>query len=334
MTASPAAAGGDAADAAADEALAGLLRALAARSYRFVTTTPLTHGRVLARRAGEIARDLRDVFGWNMLFDRACVEPGMLAAMERAGVLLVRGDLLQSAVRVATVGDTAFLHSAYPTVQDDSVFFGPDTYRFVRFIEQALQASAARASSGPVRVLDVGCGSGAGGIAAAQWLGRRGVAAELTLNDINPRALRFAAINAQVAGVPVALALGDAFRAVAGDFDLVISNPPYMADTRRRAYRDGGGGLGRELSVRIVAEALSRLAPGGQLLLYTGVAMTGAADPFLREVQPLLAAGGGTWSYAEIDPDVFGEELEAPAYAQAERIAAVGLIAARPREAP
>jgi hypothetical protein len=31
------------------------------------------------------------------------------------------------------------------------------------------------------------------------------------------------------------------------------------------------------------------------------------------------------WSYAEVDPDVFGEELETPAYADADRIAAVVL---------
>jgi len=85
--------------------------------------------------------------------------------------------------------------------------------------------------------------------------------------------------------------------------------------------------------VRIAAESLKRLAPGGQLLLYTGVAMVDGEDPFLAELQPLLAAPGFDWSYAEIDPDVFGEELERPVYAHIDRIAAVGLIATRATEA-
>jgi hypothetical protein len=35
-------------------------------------------------------------------------------------------------------------------------------------------------------------------------------------------------------------------------------------------------------------------------------------------------------AYGELDPDVFGEELDTPAYACAERIAAVGLVVQRP----
>ncbi|MDB5861659.1 MAG: SAM-dependent methyltransferase, partial [Ramlibacter sp.] len=177
-----------------------------------------------------------------------------------------------------------------------------------------------------LRVLDIGCGSGAGGIAFARLPGS---APDLTMNDINPRALEFAAANAAVAGVDAAYALGDALHAVHGAFDLVISNPPYMADPQHRAYRDGGAGLGRALSVRIAAQALSRLAPGGQLLLYTGVAMVDGADPFLAEMEPLLRRAEVEWSYSEIDPDVFGEELEAAPYDRADRIAAVGLVATR-----
>jgi hypothetical protein len=42
---------------------------------------------------------------------------------------------------------------------------------------------------------------------------------------------------------------------------------------------------------------------------------------------PRLTAGDLAWTYEEIDPDVFGEELEAPAYRAADRIAAVVLNA-------
>mgnify|MGYP001283916702 CR=1 FL=1 len=43
----------------------------------------------------------------------------------------------------------------------------------------------------------------------------------------------------------------------------------------------------------------------------------------------LLRAAPVAWTYEEVDPDVFGEELESPAYSTADRIAAVVLTATR-----
>jgi hypothetical protein len=44
-------------------------------------------------------------------------------------------------------------------------------------------------------------------------------------------------------------------------------------------------------------------------------------------LQPSLQLYASRFVYEEIDPDVFGEELDRPAYATADRIAAVGLTA-------
>ena len=52
-----------------DIALQTLLAQLKAADYRFTTPAPSTHRRVLTRRAGQVARDLIDVFGWNMRFE-------------------------------------------------------------------------------------------------------------------------------------------------------------------------------------------------------------------------------------------------------------------------
>ncbi|MES2191431.1 MAG: class I SAM-dependent methyltransferase [Pseudomonadota bacterium] len=319
-----------------------LLSELAASNYRFITPTPVTHQRVLAR-ATQASRSLRDIFGWNRPFTASDVRPQLLDIMAAAGVLHAAGDLLSSTVRVSSIGDDLFVHSAFPTVQENAVFFGPDTYRFARFIQQGLepagaapgtQANWATAVFGrelhPLRVLDVGCGSGAGGIVAARCIRHAGIPVTVTMNDINPLALRYTSVNATFAGIPVELAHGDALSAVSGEFDLVISNPPYLDDAAARAYRHGGARLGRALSVRIALEALQRLAPGGQLLLYTGVAIVDGVDPFIAELLPHLERAGCDFTYSEIDPDVFGEELERPVYAHADRIAAVGLTARCP----
>src|SRR5690606_1800990 len=132
----------------------------------------------------------------------------------------------------------------------DAVFFGPDTYRFCAFV--AREAPHARF------VVDVGCGSGAGGIVAARASG----AQKLVLADVNPRALCLSEVNATLAGQGAALVESDVLSHVSGAPDLVVANPPFMRDPSRRAYRDGGGSYGEALSVRIAREALARLAPG------------------------------------------------------------------------
>jgi methylase of polypeptide subunit release factors len=138
------------------------------------------------------------------------------------------------------------------------------------------------------------------------------------------------AINAALAEVAnVRVEASDLLQDVDGYFDLIVANPPYMADPAERAYRHGGGALGAELSLRIVEQALGRLAPGGSLLLYTGAAMVDGRDPFLEALAPRLEAPGFGWTYRELDPDVFGEELLTPGYKRVERIAVVALTVTR-----
>jgi hypothetical protein len=81
--------------------------------------------------------------------------------------------------------------------------------------------------------------------------------------------------------------------------------------------------------VRIVRESLPRLQKGGSLLLYTGVAMVAGTDPFFESIQALLGDDNFSWTYRELDPDVFGEELLKPGYERVERIAVVALTVTR-----
>jgi SAM-dependent methyltransferase len=302
--------------------LAGWLRG---EGYQFTTVTPATHARVMARHDGP-ARTLRDVFGWNRSFASSLLPAAAMEPLRAAGLLLDAGDgLLRSAVRYASLGAHLFAHSGFPTTEEDAVFFGPDTYRFADLVARELQREMLPAGG---RILDVGCGAGPGGVLAA--LGAAPAQPRLTLTDINARALRFAAANAAHAqcGNPV-LAQGDLFAPVEGAFDLIVANPPYLNDGAQRLYRHGGGRWGEALSQRIVGEGLDRLAPGGRLLLYTGAAIVDGSDPLLDALRPLLVARGWPWDYRELDPDVFGEELDEPAYRDAERIAAVALVVQR-----
>ncbi|WP_332763312.1 class I SAM-dependent methyltransferase [Pseudomonas koreensis] len=305
-----------------DRTLFELGKRLHDSGYRFITPTPLTHERVCQRFASPLAKDLRDVFGWSMPFASELLSAHELEKLEQAGIIEQQGSLWRSNVRWSTLNDRLFAHSAFPTTANDAVFFGPDTYRFARAIQAQLQQRFA-----PIRrAVDIGCGSGAGAVIIAR--ARR--EAEVLAVDINPQALRMTAVNAELAGADnVSAYHSDLLASVEGEFDLIIANPPYMNDQHQRAYRHGGGALGEGLSVRIVREALPRLAHGGTLLVYTGVAIQAGQDPFLEAIKPLVAGSRYAWTYEELDPDVFGEELVKPEYALAERIAVVALTVTR-----
>ena len=304
-------------------ALVGLVQSLRATGYTFTTVTPATHARVNRRARNARARSLRDVFGWSRPFDQALLPASLFAAMGEAGILVQDIDGWRSAVRVSSLDGDLFVHSAYPPRATDVVFFGPDTQRFVCAVIDHLEGRTA-----PVRrAVDIGCGSGAAGIAVA----KRAPEAEVVLVDINDAALAAALTNARCAGVRgVVPCRSDLLTAVEGRFDLIVSNPPFMLDRAGRTYRDGGGTYGEGLSLAVVEAACDRLAPGGSLVLFTGSVIVDGADPFRDAAAKACAAAGLTWTYREVDPDAYGEELDAPAYEAAERIALVVLTATRP----
>lgn len=305
-----------------DLALLQLGRRLQADGYRFITPTPLTHQRVNQRNEGQAVDSLRDVFGWSRPFEAGLLSADELQQLQDAQVIDTHAGCFKSRVRWSSLDDLLFVHSAFPTDAADAVFFGPDTYRFAQLIHAHLQQNFA-----PIkRAVDIGCGAGVGAI----LIGRARREAQVLALDINPAALRLTTINAALAEVANVEACGsDLLQGVEGEFDLIVANPPYMADPAARAYRHGGGTLGAGLSLRIVEQSLNRLTLGGSLLLYTGVAMVDGHDPFLDTVLPRLDQKRFGWTYRELDPDVFGEELLNPGYQRVDRIAVVALTVTR-----
>ena len=306
-----------------EAALLALARAVRETGYGFTTVTPASHARVNARPRNAEARALRDVFGWSRPFRPGLLPDPLVRLMQEAGALAQDGDLLRPTIRLSSLDGELFAHSAYPPRAADAVFFGPDTMRFL----DAVLAHLGERDRPVRRAVDIGCGSGAAGIAVA----KRAPGAEVFLVDINPAALRAARVNARLAGTEgVVTRQSDLLRDVDGLFDLIVSNPPFMVDAAARAYRHGGGPLGAGLSLSVVEAASERLAPGGSLVLFTGAAIVAGADPFRAAAAEICGRAGLAWSYREFDPDAYGEELDAPGYAEAERIALVVLTATRP----
>jgi hypothetical protein len=308
------------------DALAALGSSLLATGYRFVTVTPATHRRVNNRPENAWAHDLRGVFGWSRPF-RAGVLPDAIDGQLRAAGLAAPADAdgWRALVRASTIGDRLYFHSAWPTSDADAVFFGPDTYRYTAALRRVLGLHGSLRR--PVRrAVDIGAGAGPGAIELAL----RCRDATVYATDINPAALALADVNASLNGAHnVVPCRSDLLDGVDGAFDLILSNPPYMLDPQALTYRHGGGQHGAELSIRIVHAAMDRLQPGGSLLLYTGVAIVDGVDPFLAAIRGRLDADADVWAYEELDPDIFGGQLDCDGYERVERIAAVWVHAVR-----
>lgn len=129
-----------------------------------------------------------------------------------------------------------------------------------------------------LKLLDLGTGTGCillsclAGMPMAQGIG----------TDIHPATLAVAEGNARDLGLAgrARLILSDWFAAVPGRFDLILSNPPYIAEDEmaalspevlrepRRALTPGGDGLD---AYRAIAQgAPARLMPGGRLMVEIG----------------------------------------------------------------
>lgn len=308
-----------------EQALVRLALALRDLGYHFITPTPATHERVNARHGNLWAQDLRGVMGWSRPFKADLLPPQLFDLMRDAEILLPVDGGWRSSLRLSSLNGLLCWHAAYPTTEPDAVFFGPDTYRFAQAVAHYLD----RRETPLQRAMDIGCGTGAGALCIAAARPK----ADVWAGDINSRALRLAKVNAAIAGADnVHTCQSNMLSGVDGAFDLIVANPPYLNDSLKRAYRHGGGSHGQDLAVAMLAAALPRLNPAGTMLLYTGSTIVDGRDTFLDGAKQVLAglSASWRWSYREVDPDVFGEELNNPAYDDADRIAAVVLQATAP----
>jgi release factor glutamine methyltransferase len=247
----------------------------------------------------EAARDVRLMLGRAAGWSAAQVSvagPTALsdALLETLQAMLARRMRREPLAQI--LGDWAFYGRRF-RVTRDTLTPRPDTETL---IDLALAAPFSR-------VLDLGTGTGAIVVSLlAERAGATGVA-----NDISPAALAVAAENAQRHAVAERLELvhADWWTGVAGQYDLIVSNPPYVTEadydrlapeiTRwepRTALTPGGDGLS---AYRIIAGGLAaHLVPGGRCLVEIG------ADQGVAVADLLKAAG---LEAVAVYPDINGK---------------------------
>jgi len=153
------------------------------------------------------------------------------------------------------------------------------------------------------RILEIGTGSGCIAIACALVFPDATVVA----TDVSPEALAIAARNVARHGVAgrVALVRADTYAGIAGRFDLIVTNPPYVPASELvdmppefawepRLALVGGGADGLDIVRRIVAGARAHLVPDGLLAVEVGGGMEAleAAFPAIPFTWPEFEHGG------------------------------------------
>jgi len=150
----------------------------------------------------------------------------------------------------------------------------PDTEVLV---EQA--EAQARTLSAP-RIVDMGTGAGI----VAILLARRCPSADVTAVDMSAAALEIARHNAERHGVSVRFVEGDWYSPLGNErFDLIVSNPPYVADGDPHLQQNGlpfepqmaltdavVGGQGLACIRTLIEGAGSHLSPAGWLMIEHG----------------------------------------------------------------
>ena len=149
---------------------------------------------------------------------------------------------------------------------------GPDVLTPRPETETLVQVGLDRLRPGPTAVLDVGTGTGCVGLAIAS----ERADARITASDVSKAALAVAARNAEALGLAerVTFVCGSLFEPVADErFDLIVSNPPYVAETLRPSLAPElahepsealfAGPDGLDTLRELVAGVPARLVPGG-----------------------------------------------------------------------
>ncbi|MBR5288538.1 MAG: class I SAM-dependent methyltransferase [Clostridia bacterium] len=131
------------------------------------------------------------------------------------------------------------------------------------------------------RVLDMGCGWGAMTIMTLARFPK----CEVTMADVNERALALAVSNVKKNFMTATALLSDGFEKVEGEFDVVITNPPIRA--------------GKSVIYKMFEDAKTHLVPGGRLYLVIRKQQGApSALKFLKELYgqaEVIEREGGYW---------------------------------------
>ncbi|SDH82763.1 peptide chain release factor N(5)-glutamine methyltransferase [Myroides phaeus] len=132
---------------------------------------------------------------------------------------------LQQEKPIQYIFGRAYFYGLTFNVNENTLIPRPETEELVEWIINSVEADK------PIRILDIGTGSGCIGITLAKELPN----AQVTLMDVSPKALEMATRNAKENGVEVQAILQDvlALEQLPAQYDVIVSNPPYVRNLEK-----------------------------------------------------------------------------------------------------
>lgn len=183
----------------------------------------------------------------------------------------------------------------------------PETEHVVETVLELLKSdettgNSIKARRTDLRIVDVGTGSGCIALALANELPE----AEIHAIDISSAAVEIARANAARLQMErrIDFHQGDLLQGLSGEFDFVVSNPPYVGESeedqvqlevRKFEPRNAvfAGPSGTEVIERLVPQARAALRPGGWLVLEI-------SGTIVERVRALMTG----WDDVEVIPDL------------------------------
>ncbi len=184
---------------------------------------------------------------------RMLTETGIIAA-DAAGSF-------RSRLRFVPAGRLLLVADPFDRSIPDFAYIGRDSLYFAARLRQVCCGKQFG------RALDLCCGIGVQGLTVAEF------AEHVDGVDLNPRAVAYANLNAQLNALSThaSFCVGDLADGLEGPYDLIVSNPPYVLMTPEEAKTNldghGGGELGLDIPLRIVGVLDRLLGAAGEAFM-------------------------------------------------------------------
>ena len=218
---------------------------------------------------------------------RLCIHPERMLTEEECAGFSLWVDRRRRGEPVAYITGEKEFWSLLFEVNRDVLIPRPETECL---IEEVLKYYGPEADH--LRIIDIGTGSGAIGVALAVEI----PAASIVATDVSRGALAVAHRNADRHGAAGRMEFleGRFFASAVGEFDVIVSNPPYIPDDVYPLLPEGirafepcealvAGPDGADFHRKIIREGAGRLNTGGRIFLEIGEGQKGLVDSFFQD---------------------------------------------------
>lgn len=196
--------------------------------YRIRFINALTQLYDVQEAEGLFAFALQELKGWKRI-DMA-MHPDVILSDEEVASWNAVLEQLRQHKPVQYVFGKAYFYGLEFVVNSDTLIPRPETEGLVEWIIQENR------SSGKIKILDIGTGSGCIAVSLAKNL----INAEVTAIDVSPEALEIARRNAAANAVTVNFVQADILTTdvLPDSYDIVVSNPPYVRNLEKHEIKD------------------------------------------------------------------------------------------------